>query len=67
MIATKTNSRLGDIASGTAVISLKNNINISHTILEKISNDYVPTFPQVISVSYTHLDVYKRQVSWILY
>lgn len=60
MIATKTNSRLGDIASGTAVISLKNNINISHTILEKISNDYVPTFPQVISLTDNDVRIIKE-------
>ena len=34
MIVSKNNQRLGGIASGTAVISLKNDINISHTILE---------------------------------
>jgi uncharacterized RDD family membrane protein YckC len=60
MIATKTNSRLGDIASGTAVISLKNNINISHTILEKISNDYVPMFPQVISLTDNDVRIIKE-------
>jgi uncharacterized RDD family membrane protein YckC len=60
MIITKTNSRLGDIASGTAVISLKNNINISHTILEKISNDYVPTFPQVISLTDNDVRIIKE-------
>lgn len=60
MIATKTNSRLGDIASGTAVISLKNNINISHTILEKIKDDYVPTFPQVISLTDNDVRIIKE-------
>jgi len=51
MTVNKYNLRLGDIASGTAVISLKNDINISHTILEKIDSDYIPTFPQVISLT----------------
>ena len=60
MIFTKTNSRLGDIASGTAVSSLKNNINISHTILEKISNDYVPMFPQVISLTDNDVRIIKE-------
>jgi hypothetical protein len=60
LIVTKTNSRLGDIASGTAVISLKNNINISHTILEKISNDYVPMFPQVISLTDNDVRIIKE-------
>jgi uncharacterized RDD family membrane protein YckC len=39
MTVNKYNLRLGDIASGTAVISLKNDINISHTILEKIDSE----------------------------
>ncbi len=45
------NQRLGDMAAGTAVISLKNNININHTILQEIDDDYVPTYPLVIKLS----------------
>lgn len=55
----KNNQRLGDMASGTAVISLKNNINISHTILEHIKDDYVPTFPQVIALSDNDMRIIK--------
>ncbi len=59
MIITKNNQRFGDIAAGTAVISLKNNINISHTILENLKNDYVPTFPQVIGLSDNDMRIIK--------
>ncbi|MFL9834535.1 RDD family protein [Chryseobacterium terrae] len=59
MIVSKNNQRLGDIASGTAVISLKNNINISHTILENINQDYIPTFPQVIGLSDNDMRIIK--------
>ncbi|MGO4707907.1 RDD family protein [Chryseobacterium sp. 2TAF14] len=59
MIVSKNNQRLGDIAAGTAVISLKNNINISHTILENINHDYVPTFPQVIGLSDNDMRIIK--------
>ncbi len=45
------NRRLGDIAAGTAVIRLKNDINISHTILEEIHEQYQPLFPSVIRLS----------------
>ncbi|MFP2996013.1 RDD family protein [Spongiivirga sp. MCCC 1A20706] len=45
------NRRLGDIAAGTAVINLKTNINISHTILEEIHEQYQPMFPSVIRLS----------------
>ncbi|WP_294202432.1 RDD family protein [uncultured Chryseobacterium sp.] len=59
MIASKNNQRLGDIAAGTAVISLKNSINISHTILENIKEDYIPTFPQVIALSDNDMRIIK--------
>lgn len=39
--------RVGDLAARTVVISTKYNVNISHTILEEITDDYVPTFTQV--------------------
>lgn len=60
MTVNKYNLRLGDIASGTAVISLKNDINISHTILEKIDSDYTPTFPQVISLTDNDVRIIKE-------
>lgn len=59
MIVSKNNQRLGDITSGTAVISLKNNINISHTILENIHEDYIPSFPQVIALSDNDMRIIK--------
>lgn len=59
MIVSKNNQRLGDIASGTAVISLKNDINISHTILENIHQDYIPTFPQVIALTDNDMRIIK--------
>ena len=60
MTVNKYNLRLGDIASGTAVISVKNDINISHTILEKIDSDYIPTFPQVISLTDNDVRIIKE-------
>lgn len=43
--------RLGDMAAGTSVINLKNNINISHTILENIDENYVPTYAAVVKLT----------------
>lgn len=60
MIVSKNNQRLGGIASGTAVISLKNKINISHTILENLKDDYVPTFAQVIKLSDNDVRIIKE-------
>ncbi|MBD0833122.1 RDD family protein [Aestuariibaculum sediminum] len=51
MILNKKTQRLGDMAAGTAVINLKENVNINHTILEELKEDYVPTYPNVIRLS----------------
>lgn len=47
----KKTQRFGDMAAGTAVIALKNTINISHTILEDIGDQYVPRYSAVIKLS----------------
>ena len=51
MILSKNTQRLGDMVAGTAIISLKNNININHTIIEDIGDAYVPIYPLVIKLS----------------
>ena len=51
MIFNKKTQRLGDMAAGTAVISLKEDININHTIIENLRDDYKPTYPNVIKLS----------------
>ncbi|MEL0652359.1 RDD family protein [Algibacter sp. TI.3.09] len=51
IITSSKNQRLGDITAGTSVITLKNNVNISHTILENLQEDYKPTYPNVIKLS----------------
>lgn len=60
IIVSKNNQRLGGMASGTAVISLKNRINISHTILENLKEDYVPLFPQVVALTDNDVRIIKE-------
>ena len=48
------------MAAGTAVISLKQNVNINHTILQEIDNDYVPTYPLVIKLSDNDVRIIKE-------
>lgn len=55
----KKNQRLGDMAAGTAVISLKNKININHTILQELQDDYVPIYPEVIKLSDNDMRIIK--------
>ena len=51
IITSPKNQRLGDMTAGTAVINLKNKVNISHTILEELEDTYQPTYPNVIKLS----------------
>lgn len=51
IITSQKNQRLGDMTAGTAVINLKNDVNISHTILEELEDSYQPTYPNVIRLS----------------
>lgn len=59
MIVNSKTQRMGDMAAGTAVITLKNNISIDHTILEEIGNAYVPIYPLVIKLSDNDMRIIK--------
>lgn len=59
MIVSNKTQRMGDMAAGTAVITLKNNISINSTILQEIGNEYVPTYPSVIKLSDNDMRIIK--------
>ena len=60
MVASKKVQRLGDISAGTAVITLKNKISISNTILQEIEEKYVPEYPLVIKLSDNDVRIIKE-------
>jgi uncharacterized RDD family membrane protein YckC len=60
MIVNSKTQRMGDMAAGTAVITLKNNISINHTILEEIGEAYVPIYPLVIKLSDNDIRIIKE-------
>ncbi|WP_420572659.1 RDD family protein [Kordia sp.] len=60
VIMSEKGQRLGDMTAGTAVISLKNKILISHTILEEIGDDYKPTYASVIKLSDNDMRIIKE-------
>ena len=60
MIINDKTQRIGDIAAGTAVITLKNKININHTILTELKDDYVPTYPLVIRLTDNDVRIIKE-------
>jgi uncharacterized RDD family membrane protein YckC len=59
MILSKKVQRLGDMAAGTAVITLKNNVTINSTILEELGSEYVPSYPLVIKLSDNDVRIIK--------
>ncbi|WP_163399987.1 RDD family protein [Flavobacterium fluviatile] len=60
VVSSKKGQRLGDMVAGTSVITLKNKIDISHTILEEIETTYVPTYPLVIKLSDNDMRIIKE-------
>lgn len=60
IVMSKKTQRLGDIAAGTSVITLRNNVTISSTILEEINDDYKPTYPLVIKLSDNDVRIIKE-------
>lgn len=54
------NQRFGDLAAGTAVITLKQDISINQTILLKLQEDYKPLYPSVIRLSDNDIRIIKE-------
>ncbi|KXK40792.1 MAG: RDD family protein [Saprospiraceae bacterium] len=52
--------RLGDIAAGTAIISLRNTISIDNTILQELAQDYQPRYPEVVRFSDNDIRIIKE-------
>lgn len=51
IMRTQNSQRIGDIVAGTTVLKLKEKESISITILEDISESYVPRYPQVVKLT----------------
>lgn len=51
LLFTDKRQRLGDMAAGTVVISTKNTVKITHTILEEVTSTHIPTFMNVTQLT----------------
>jgi len=60
IVISSKSQRLGDMAAGTALITLKNKVTIDSTILEEIDNSYVPIYPSVIKLSDNDVRIIKE-------
>lgn len=56
----KNQQRLGGMASGTAVISLKQKVSIDHTILQNVEEGYQPVYSSVIKLSDNDVRIIKE-------
>ena len=60
VVLSKKNQRLGDMAAGTALITLRNKVTIDSTILEEIDVSYIPIYPSVIKLSDNDVRIIKE-------
>ena len=60
ILFTNKNQRFGDIVANTIVIDLKDDVQFSETILENITAQYVPTYPNVIKLSDNDMRIIKE-------
>lgn len=60
ILFTNDNQRFGDIIANTVVIYLKDEVKFSDTILENISDAYIPTYPNVIRLSDNDVRIIKN-------
>jgi uncharacterized RDD family membrane protein YckC len=60
IMTSKKTQRLGDMAAGTGVISLKNDITIDHTILREVAGNYTPVYPLVVRLSDNDVRIIKE-------
>ncbi|MEC4050729.1 RDD family protein [Flavobacterium sp. SUN046] len=60
LVSSKNTQSLGDLAVGTTVISIKNDVTINSTILEELSSEYVPEYPLVIKLSDNDVRIIKE-------
>ena len=51
VVISNKNQRIGDMSANTVVIYLKDNAKFSQTILEEITDNYIPKYPNVIKLS----------------
>ncbi len=56
----KNSQRIGDMAAGTAVVSLKNDVGINSTILENLEDNYIPKYSQVIKLTDNDVRIIKN-------
>ncbi|WP_298144727.1 RDD family protein [Flavobacterium sp.] len=60
IVATKRSQRIGDLAAGTAVISLRRNASVKQTILIELEDSYKPTYQQVLKLSDNDVRIIKN-------
>jgi hypothetical protein len=52
--------RLGDLAAGTTIIKIRNEANLNQTIFTSVSENYQPSFPEVVSLNDREIELVKE-------
>jgi len=60
IILSKNSQRVGDLLAGTAVITIKDKLAISHTILREVNENYVPKYPAAVYLSDNDATIIKK-------
>lgn len=60
LVSSKNTQCLGDLAAGTTVISIKNDVTINSTIIEELEVEYLPVYPLVIKLSDNDVRIIKE-------
>ena len=58
--ASKNGQRLGDMAAGTSVISLKKQVDLSDTVFEELMSGYTPVFTNLSMLNSKDIEVIKQ-------
>jgi hypothetical protein len=59
VISSKKGQRIGDILAKTIIISIRTKSNIEETVFQEVSDNYVPSFPQIMQLSDRDINAIK--------
>lgn len=59
VVSSKKGQRIGDILARTIIISIRTKSNIEETVFQEVSENYVPSFPQIMQLSDRDINAIK--------
>ncbi len=59
VVSSKKGQRIGDILAKTIIISIRTKSNIEETVFQEVSDNYTPSFPQIMQLSDKDINAIK--------